>query len=394
MLLGGVQTVNLKDVAIVGVGATEQAKRIQGETLFGLVVSAMDSALDDAGLTRDDVDGVALEWPRPGRPELGRTGDAASWGRVLGHDLSWISDSFTDVAGIRGVLKAASGIAAGLCEVAVVGGAQTGMFSSGPVNVPDPLEFSDIWDAYVVPFFALVAQRHMYEFGTTPEQLATVAATIRNYGYTNPEAVMYGKPQITIADVLASRTVASPFHLLDLCVSAEGGGAVVLTSVERARDLKQPAVAVLGGGMQFHEAPYKNPPIYRTVGRVGAAAASRMFAQSGLSIEDIDVMALYDPNSFEIIRTLECLGVCKEGEGGPYVESVGIGLESPLPVNVDGGLLSYAWNGMQHQTLRIIEVVRQLRGTAVHQVPNARAGVAANAGSGASHQEVILLGKV
>lgn len=86
-----------------------------------------------------------------------------------------------------------------------------------------------------------------------------MAATIRNYGYTNPEAVMYGKPQITIADVLASRMVASPFHLLDLCVSAEGGGAVVLTSVERARDLKQPAVAVLGGGMQFHEAPYKNP---------------------------------------------------------------------------------------------------------------------------------------
>ena len=96
----------------------------------------------------------------------------------------------------------------------------------------------------------------------------------------------------------------------------------------------------------------------------------------------------------EVIRQLEVFGVCKEGEGGPYVQQVGIGLDAPLPVNPDGGLLSYAWNGMQHMTLRVIELVRQLRGTAVHQVAGAEVGLAANAGSGASHQELVVLGRL
>lgn len=385
---------SLRDVAIVGTAATQQAKSIGGDrTSMSLTIDVMDAALADAGLTRDDVDGVALEWPGSGLPVLGSTGDATHWARLMGHDLSWVSDGFMDIAGIRGVLKAAAAISAGLCEVAVVGGAQTGMFSGGPVGLPSVLEFTDIWDAGIVPLFALVAQRHMYEFGTTSMQLATVAASIRNYGYTNPEAVMYGKPAVTTEDVLASRLVATPFHLLDLCVNAEGGGAVVLTSVERARDLRQSAVSILGGGMQLHGAPYENPPLYRELGRVGSQAAQRALTLAQVSIEDLDVLALYDPNSFEVIRTLEVLGVCPEGEGGRYVQDVGIGLESPLPVNVDGGMLSYAWNGLQHQTLRVIEVVRQLRGTAVHQVSGAQVGLAANAGSAPGHQEFVVLGK-
>ncbi len=385
---------SLRDVAVVGVGATKQARRLGGDhTSAGLTIEVMDRALADAGLTRSDVDGVALEWPGPGAPTLGKTGDSANWARLLGHDLAWVSDGFMDTAGIRGVLKAASAIAAGLCDVAVVGGAQAGMFSGGPVALPDVLEFTDIWDAGIVPLFALVAQRHMTEFGTTPEQLAAVASSIRNYGYTNPEAVMYGKPAVTVDDVLASRIVASPFHLLDLCVNAEGGGAVVLTSVERARDLAAPVVRILGGGMQMHDAPYKNPPLYREVGRMGVQAAARALGVAGVSVDDLDVLALYDPNSFEVIRTLEVLGACTEGEGGTYVEDVGIGLDSPLPVNVDGGLLSYAWNGLQHQTLRVVEIVRQLRRTAVHQVPEAEVGLAANAGSAPGHQEFVVLGK-
>ncbi|HTK68064.1 MAG TPA: thiolase family protein [Pseudonocardia sp.] len=385
----------LRDVAVVGVAPTKQARRLKDVTEFDLVLTALDEALADAGLVRADVDGVALEWPGPGGiPGKGpfEAGDPSSWARVLGHDLAWVSDGMLDTAGAKGVLKAAAAVSAGLCDVAVVGGAQSGAFS-GAVDVPVRLEFTDVWGAYVVPVFGLVAARHMHEFGTTSEQLAAVAVSIRNLGYRNPEAVMFGKDPITVDDVLASRMIASPFHLLDLCVNAEGGGVLVLTSTERARDLRQPVVSILGGGMQFHEAPYKNPPLYREVGRMGAAAAERAFRMAGIGPSDLDVMALYDPNTFEVIRQLEVLGICKEGEGGPYVESVGIGLDSPLPVNTDGGLLSYAWNGTQHMTLRVAEVVRQLRGAAVHQVPDAEVGLAANAGSGASHQELLILGR-
>jgi acetyl-CoA acetyltransferase len=301
-----------------------------------------------------------------------------------------------DTSGSRGVLKAAAAIAAGLCEVAVIGGGQAGSLTSGTpvgVNRSGQVEFTDAWGAYVIPIFALVAQRHMYEFGTTPEQIAAAAVAVRNLGYTNPEAVMFGKPPITVADVLASRVVATPLHLLDCCIAAEGGAAMVLTTAERARDLPHPVVRVAGGGMQFRFAPYSNPPIYREVRNLGSDAMRRALSMAQIDIQDLDVIELYDANSFEVIRQLEILGVCKEGEGGPYVEEVGIGLTAPLPVNTDGGCLAYAWNGTQQQTLKVIEVVRQLRGTAVHQLPNPAHGLAANAASGAGHFELLILGR-
>jgi acetyl-CoA acetyltransferase len=186
--------------------------------------------------------------------------------------------------------------------------------------------------------------------------------------------------------------VASPFHLLDCCIAAEGGGAVVLTTMERARDLPNTPIDILGGAMQFQGATYANPPLYREVRTLGVEATRRTFAMAGIGVADLDVAAVYDANSFEVLRQLEIMGVCGEGEGGPYVESVGIGLDSPLPVNPDGGCLSYAWNGIHQQTLKIVEVVRQLRGTAVNQIPNARIGLAANAGTGAAHLELVVLG--
>jgi len=121
------------------------------------------------------------------------------------------------------------------------------------------------------------------------------------------------------------------------------------------------------------------------VRNLGTAAASRMFARAGVGISDVDVLTVYDANSFEVLRQIEVLGVCGEGEGGPYVEDVGTGLDSPIPVNPDGGCLAYTWNGTQQQTLKVVELVRQLRGTAVHQVAGAEIGLAVNAGTGAGH---------
>ena len=376
-----------REVAIVGVGATQHRKRFTGTTSLELTVGALDAALADAGLRRPDVDGVALEWPGPG----GHPGDPESWSVPLGRDLSWAAQARVDCLGIRGVLHAAAAVSAGLCEVAAVGGAQTGLLG-GRVGNPVPEEFTDIWGAYPVPLFGLLAARHMHEFGTTPEQLAAVAVSIRNQGYRNPEAVMFGAAPITVDDVLSSRMIASPFHLLDCCITAEGGGVVLVTSAERARDLRGGTVAILGGALRYHQVGYRNTPLYRDLAGLDLGAARATYRAADLTPDDVDVLALYDSNTFEVIRQLEALGVCAVGEGGPYVESMGIGPGSPVPVNLDGGLLSFAWNGGQHTTLRVIEAVRQLRGTAVHPVAGARVAMVANT-AGACYAHFLALGE-
>lgn len=378
-------------MAIVGVYATEQGRSLPHRTSLDLAQEAVFGAIADAGLRPADVDGVAADWPGPG----GEPGEGASWARVLGGPVSWVSDSLLDTSGARGVLKAASAIDAGLCDVAVVGGGMAGMFGPGASVGPgmEPSEFTDVWGGYVVPLFALVAAEHMHRFGTAPEHLATVAATIRNNGSTNPEAVMFGKGPYTVEDVLASPVLASPLHRLDVCLSGEGGAALVLTSMERARDLSHVPVSILGGAMEASGGSYVLPPSYSEVGRLGERAAARAFRLAGITPDDVDMLSLYDPNSFEIIRQLEVLGYCGEGEGGAYVADRSIGLDGPRPVNPDGGCLSYAWNGTQQMTLKVIECVRQLRGTAVHQLADPHLTLAANAGSAAGHYEIAILGK-
>lgn len=383
----------LRDVAVVGVYATEQARKLPHRTSLDLAQEAVLGAIADAGLQPHDVDGVAADWPGPG----GMAGEASSWARVLGRPLNWVSDGLLDAAGVRGVMKAAAAISAGLCDVAVVGGGLAGQFGPGEkigAASGRVVEFTDPFGAYVVPLFAMVAQGHMHRFGTTSEQIAMVSATIRNNGAKNPEAAMYGKGPYTTADILTSPMVASPLHLLDVCIAGEGGGAVVLTSVERARDLPHQPAALLGAGMELSGAPYVSPPTYGTVGRLGERAASRAFGMAGIAPTDVDVFNLYDPNSFEIIRQMEILGLCEEGEGGAFIEGGRIGLNGRYPTNPDGGCLSYAWNGTQQMTLKIVEAVRQVRGTAVNQIDGAGIAVAANAGSAAGHYEIAVLGKV
>jgi acetyl-CoA acetyltransferase len=380
---------NGRQPVIVGVHATEQALSLPHRDAMDLAVEAVTGAIADAGLQPSDVDGAQVDWPGPG----GVPGEGSSWARLLG-DLRWTSDAMLDNAGSRGLLKAAAAVTAGFADTVVVGGCRLVSRGGGPVGAGTPLEFTDVWGSYVVAQFALVAARHMHQFGTTPRQLAEVAATIRTNGSTNPEAMMYGRGPYTADDVLASRMVATPFRLLDCCIVGEGGGAFVVTTAERARDLPHPPVAVLGGGMEYHQAAYANPALYREVGMIGRDAAVRAFATAGVGPAEVDVFSLYDPNSFEVIRQLEALGVCEEGEGGPLVESGAIAVDGKYPVNPDGGCLSYAWNGTQQMTLKVVEAVRQLRGSAVHQVTGAEVAVVGNAGSGAQHYEMSVLGRL
>ena len=167
-----------------------------------------------------------------------------------------------------------------------------------------------------------------------------------------------------------------------------------MTTLERARDLPCVPIAVIGGGMEYYQVGYVNPPLLREVGMVGQQAARRARAMAGIAAEEIDVFCLYDPTSFEVIRQFEMLGLCAEGEGGPFIEGGTIALDGEYPVNPDGGTLAHSYIRTQQMTLRIIEIVRQLRGTAVNQLPHPEIGLATVAGSGAQHIEMILLGKV
>lgn len=365
-------------VAVAGVHLTEQARRLPGRTSFDVCLEAVTGALEDAGLTFADVDGAAIDWPGPG----GQRDESGCWQPFAGRDLRYTTASVADSSGVRGVLKAAAAVAAGLCDVAVVGGGRAGVDpSAGMVGADLGMEFVDPWGATSIPRFALVAQRHMARYGTRPEHLATVAATIRNHGHANPEAVMYGRGPYTPEDVLASPLISTPFHLLDVCIMAEGGAAVVLTTLERARDLRQAPVMLLGGSLQYADAPQVEVPTWERVGRLGADAAARTLDAAGITVEDLDVLEVYDPNSFEVIRQFEVLGLCPEGEGGRYVADGRFGLDGKLPTNTDGGLLSFTWLYTQQTTTKVIESVRQLRGTARNQVAGAELAVATNGGS-------------
>ena len=381
----------LHRVAIAGVAATEMARRLD-TTSAEISLRAALAALDDAGLTVADVDGVAARWPGPGGTVF--QPGSADWAEVFGCPLRWVCDTYPQ--GVPGALDAAAAIAAGLCEVAVVFGGQAGVMGGSAVadyTRPDN-EFIACWGSLTAAQFALVAQVYRHRFAPDPERVAAIAAAIRNAGSANPGAVMTGRGPYTAADVLASPMVAEPFRLLDLCLATEGAAAMVLTTAERAQGLQQSPVAILGGGSEWHRQQYVNPPRYDEVWGLGADAARRAFELAQLGPQDVDVFELYDINTYEVVRQFEMLGLCAEGEGVDYLGEVGIGIDGRHPLNTDGGLLSYSHIGWGGPTLKIVEAVRQLRGTAgPGQVPNAEVALVTGAGSGAQYHNVMVLGR-
>jgi acetyl-CoA acetyltransferase len=308
--------------------------------------------------------------------------------------------------GIPQILEAADAIAVGRCQAVLIAGGGAGMYTDSSSTAP----WTRIATEFVLPFgiytaleFAMIARRHMHLYGTTPEQMAEVAATIRNNGHVNPEAIYFGKGPFTAQDVLDSRMVADPFHLLDCSLTGEGGCALLLTTAELAADLRQPPVYVLGGGGDHNGPAYQHPPSWDLRGNgpgaiengyIGQRAAQRSFAMAGLTPADVDVAELYDPFSFEITRQLEAFGFCGRGEGGDYVMSGAIKPDGALPVTTDGGLLSFSHGGGSVQMLqRVIRAVQQLQGGCrTTQITGAEVAIASNGGAGALFNDVILLG--
>jgi acetyl-CoA acetyltransferase len=255
-------------------------------------------------------------------------------------------------------------------------------------------EFVEPWGSFTSAQFALVAQRYLHRFPHARQGMAEVAATIRNTGHANPEAVMYGRGPYTADDILGAPPVVDPFTRLDLCLANEGAAALVVTSLERARDCPQPPIVVLGGGAEWMRQQYVDPPRYEEVWPIGAAAARRAYAMAGITPQDVDLVQFYDVNSAEVLRQYEALGFCAEGEGGDFARETGIGPDGGLPTCTDGGIMSFSHIGWGAPTLKIIENVRQLRGEAGdRQLPRAEIGLAAGAGAGAQYHNVLLLGR-
>lgn len=378
-----------RGVAIAGVHNTVQARRLEDHDSTSIALAGALGALADAGIAPHEVDGVV-------GPDCAQIALEFGLGPCTRRPSS---------LGIPAILDAAALITTGQCEVVLIaaGGARihTERTSTAPWTRPAN-ELVVGYGLFTAAEFALMARRHMLTYGTTPEQMAAVAATIRNNGHANPEAVYYGRGPFSAADILESRMIADPFHLLDCAMTSEGGCGVVLVGADRAAECGAP-VWILGGASDSFGPAYTVAPVWDfrprpdsdPAGMVGARAAKRAFAMAGVSPAEVDVAELYDPFSFEIIRQLEAFGFCPPGEGGPFVADGNIGPGSLLPVTTDGGTMSFSHPGISAQQLqRAIRAVLQLRGTCTtNQVMGAQVALCSNGGAGALFCDVLLLGR-
>ena len=332
-------------------------------------------ALADAGLTLDDVDGVCYGGMPPGIAEY------------LGVHPRFVDGTMTGGSSYElHVEHAAAAIAAGLCEVVVGVYAATprgdrargGGGRPGPMAGPNPMLEWEMPYGLRMPMgaYALAASRHMAVYGTTSEQLAQIAVDTRRWAALNPNA-RYRDP-ITVADVLASPMQASPLHLLDCCLVTDGAGAFVMTSAARAADLDRAPVYVLGAATcTDHSMITAMPDLAITAGAISGPAA---FKQAGITTDDVDVLMGYDSFTITALLHLEDLGFCAKGEGGAFVEDGKLGPGGALPMNTNGGGLSYTHPG-QYGMFLLVEAVRQLRGECgPRQVPDPQIAVAHGSG--------------
>jgi len=374
--------------AIVGVAESDLG-RTPDKTVLQLQLQAARAALDDAGLKFSDVEALFCAGHWAWSPNL-----------MLAEYLG-IQPKYTDTTNIGGCSfeahlgHAMAGIQAGLFEVALItyGSTQRSDRSRNRGNFTFRLT-----DQFELPFglptpvgaYALAAMRHMHEYGTTSEQLAEVAVATRKWASMNEKAYM--RDPITIEDVLNSRWIAEPLHLLDCCLVTDGGGAVVVASAERARQLRKPPVWILGHGESHTHNSITNMPDLATH-RAAIESGRAAFAMAGLTPAEIDVTEIYDSFTITVIMTLEALGYCGRGEGGAFVSGQRTAPGGPFPMNTNGGGLSYCHPGM-YGIFLLIEATRQLRGECgPRQVPNARTALAHGTGGVLSSAATIILGK-
>jgi len=349
-------------------------------------------ALANAGLDRKDVDGYFCAGDAPG---LG----ALSMLDYLGLKVRHMDTTETGGSSyLVHVAHAAEAIATGRCNVALItlAGRPRSEGSSGtqPRNygaaAPDAA-FEVPYGAATVNMYAMVAMRHMHEFGTTGEQLAWIKVAASHHAQHNPNAML--REVVTVKDVLDSPMIADPLHRLDCCVVSDGGGALVVTRPEIARDLKRPVVRVIGAGEAMKGQAGGRIDLTWSASRWSGAVA---FEEAGIKPADIQYVSIYDSFTITVLMQLEDLGFCAKGAGGRFVADGGlISGSGRLPFNTDGGGLSNNHPGNRGGMTKVIEAVRQLRGEAhpAVQVKNCRLALANGTGGqlGSRHGSATLI---
>lgn len=370
--------------AIVGAAESDLGHVADGLNPIDLMAQGIARALDDCGLGLRDVDGLFCA-----------TTQARTSGLSLSEYLG-ISPAYIDTTILGGssfefhVAHAAAALQLGLCRVAVVAyGSTQRSVGRRQASVREVNPYETPFRPFLPPTaYALAASRHMHEFGTTREQLAAVAVAARQWALLNPAA--WEKKPLTIPEVLGARMISYPFTVRDICLVTDGGGAIVMTAAERAGGLKKPPVYVLGCGASITHASISSMPDLTVTGAV--ESGRQAYAMAGLKAAEVDVLELYDAFTLNTILFLEDLGFCPKGEGGRFVEGGRIAPGGALPVNTNGGGLSYCHPGMYGLFL-LIEAVRQLRGECgARQVPGAETAIAHGNGGVLSSQSTVILG--
>ncbi len=343
--------------AIAGIGYTEFSKN-SGVSTLELGLRAVTAALEDAGLPVSEVDGLATH-------RVGDSAMPATLAASLGiDDLKFFVDLFGGGSASHSIVgQAALAVASGVantivCYRALNARSEFRMGGSGR-PAPDQAEFQ-----YQVPYgylappqqFAMAARAHMLQYGTTHEQLGQIAVQQRANAVDNERALM--RKPITLDDYLASRWVVEPFRLFDCCLETDGAVALVVTTPERARDLRRPPVWISAAAWGAGQTLYADPIATQTA---AARMAPRLFEMAGVGPADIDVAELYDCFTYSVVVQLEDYGFCAKGDGGPFAASGALARGGALPVNTHGGFLS---EGYVHGLNHVCEAVSQLRGEA------------------------------
>lgn len=375
-------------VAIVG--AAECDLGVTDKSILTLQSQAVTRALADAGLTLADVDGIATT----GVSRFSATQLADYFGIVP----TWTDSTFAGGSAYEMfVARAAQAIAAGQCSTVVISFASNQRSARsrklGGVHeawIPEA-QFEEPYDMlYPLSYYAMAAQSYLHRYGGTREQLAEIAIAAREWALLNPQAFRYGKGSLSVEDVLGSTMISSPLTAADCCLVTDGGGAVVLTSLERARDLRQRPVEVLGYGERTTNTSFTAVTDLAVPGARGAVQDA--YARAGITAADVDVAEVYDSFTITAALSVEALGLCAPGEALDFIQGGTIRPGGSHPLNTNGGGLSYCHPG-QYGVLLLVEAVRQLRGECGdRQVPGAEIAVAHGTGGILSTHATVVLG--
>lgn len=380
-----------RQVAIAATGETPMSATGLGKTSLHLMADATRQALASIGMPKEDIQGVLVSTTRAQHKFMFAETLSAYLGLRPKTAVQMVQGGTTPA---NSVAYAAAMIAAGLVDNVLIAYASSQMSEldrdgvlarqagdGSPHEVP--------WGMLAATSYGMLAQRHMHEYGTTSRQMAKFAVVCRHHALLHPNAQM--KTPITVDDVLASRMISSPFHLLDICLIGDGGCAVIVSSAESARRYNPQPAYLLGYGEYHHRG---------TVVRMGGDATTSgqqicgpaAFAMAGLTPKDIDVLQLYDDFTMMPMIMMEDLGFCAKGRCGPFVEDTDLGINGDLPTNTFGGMLSHGNTvGFGH----LIEAARQVMGRAgPTQVANAETAlVAALGGVSFSSNATLILGR-